>query len=996
LSQDRYQKTGIVSGFVGENLNAPHLLLPPTVSPAALNCDYKDGFLKKRLGFRRRDDRPIFDGSVRVRNVAENTYYARPTETAMTSTDWALEFTWSPYTFPATGDVIVDHMNVAATAGFKVYYVSNTNIVLDIVDAGGTQTLTCSNVLQTSLGDVRDRAIYGCFVAFRETDTPGTYKVSFYCQKRWAAARSATLESSNAYTVNTGGYYNLGCPNPDGAGSQTSDQVFDEVRLWDLTGDDDAAFATWVAEWEEGRWARELTETEAVDSRLVKSYPCDGSQSIDLAGVASTAKFYEWGGASYWHGLVLPRYSVTRPKITGCGWLPAQTSVYAASYSGIPVLLTRTGFVGMPINSAARYMNEGTPFTGTRWLGATTLTSVYAANPHPWVTCTYAGRLIAVNLDVGSYRIETGVTTDLFMYALTPDAPLTANVTATETAGGTGPGASKTYIFKFYLYDSYTGVVSEAGPNTASVTVSVDNYAIQLNNVSLLFAKRDVMQIRAENAYLRIFRTRGDGSEFFWVQDVALTEGYPATTPYTSADINVADGSEGDSEALYGYTYVAGLDDFTTTTMGPWRFCFVQNGYLILGNNGTSWDGQDEIIWSEPGRVDSFYAFNTLQVGQSGEALTGGVSVQGTALLTKAHELYLMTGTSPSTWILHKWTQEVGVLEHNTLAVSGQAVYGLASTGIVRIPLPLGSAPPAIITTGSMDSLFADMDPDDHTASGAFDPARDEYWLVFNSGSSRITVVYDEQTGSLRKLDLAVDCFMVEKAASPRLLAAWKGQLVEINSGNNDGATHVADSSGAISQQTPTLTGTVTSADTDSITAVGGNFWEYPRRAVAYYTSYPVTPVAGMSGLKLVVTASDGTTQTRTIYFNTESQLWVTEAWDTIPSVGDTYVIAGIDWHWKSPKLDLTGLREEEVHIQRLHTWFGNTDASTNVQVDIDLDGSALDDSPFTVSIAARHSEELMNGRGREVEIQYSNDNPDEPVTIEGFRVGFDEGTVRP
>jgi hypothetical protein len=269
------------------------------------------------------------------------------------------------------------------------------------------------------------------------------------------------------------------------------------------------------------------------------------------------------------------------------------------------------------------------------------------------------------------------------------------------------------------------------------------------------------------------------------------------------------------------------------------------------------------------------------------------------------------------------------------------------------------------------------------TACGAFFPRSRQYWVSFETTSGRVTMVYSERTGAWQKYDLPVEAYHVvnSEAGDPMLLGAIRGILCRLDYGANDGADVVSHTDLALS-------GTITSS-TDISFSDSGATWPtstYSGVAVAFYGR----PLAGVP--VFVKNQSTGDVQKRVVYFNTATEAYIEEPWDTNPTAGDTYYFGPIDWYWESPRIALDGDRTSEVILNRFYALFRDGGSG---DVDAEFTQDTRDAVTKTLDASQRYNEFLPRSRGRELTIRLSDYIPEDTVEVESFGVLFSQDDPR-
>lgn len=973
-------KSPWVRGFIGEDSNHLPSMLPPNMAQDARNTDYYRGTVLKRSGFIRLDDRPMMGGGVWFRQDA----------TTFNSTNANGVITWSPSASFAVSMVvqmekaacsgtskIYRHGTTIGATGLTIYYdPANDRFYAEIESSGGTKTLAQAN------GSYTNDTIVGLMLIYYVADN-GTKYYRFY--------QDATLvEASHAADTYTAPAGNISRWAYDAATAQTCKFRLDEVRMWDLASANDSAYTTWLEHWTTDLgYRRELTTAEMALSTLTKCYrfnlsefvfgtgfsPTDGSGAfvipVPAFGLATRSRDRGVG-----RGLVNAHYDSDWPRSTAVALWPSDFGELWAQFGAEIYLHVNHTAVGRAVY-ASRVSETHVYGSGVPTLEA-------------WSVARYRTRLVAVHPSIGCYHIGLPSGTPTYFRTLVPPAPSIASITADDSGAGSGPGAG-TYLFRFYFRNSVTGVHS---PGSASISVTMAGAnAIEFNNTGIFDI--DAQRYLDGVDTIDVFRTKAGGATFYLVESITLP-GAPAD-PYTSASMNVTDANiaETNSEINLRY-YLAVRQPYRA------RAVFEHRGLLVLvapdesGRYNEAADYRETfhnaIMWSDPLAIHLFATDNFKEVLPDViDYCVGGISVVGGALIAKRYSLVGAFGENLGQASYRHISHTIGCLAHNTISASDEFVYLLSDKGIARVPVSLQPGSVRLVQQDRFKPLYDDIDPTRvGMACGIYYSKKRQYWCSFDTvNNGRVTLVYSEESDAVARYDHEIEAFCEYQANDPAvadtaLIGSWRGYLVELDSGETDGSL--------INATTVPLTGTVTSADAQSLTD-SGQAWA---TTGLYGLITAQDPYARLAGLKIKVTKADGSdTQTNTIYFNSATRLWVETPWDWTPSAGDTFAIAGIDWYWRSARLCPHGDPGEKEHGLRLGFLQTKQSSSDDIALDVYIDGDTALSDERTLVTNVRHKEFLVNNRSREVYFQLSNDQANAPFELEAYQAYFQQAAIR-
>lgn len=887
------RKTEIVREFRGEHRTRPELLLPPNVSPDALNMDYVDGTLRKRKGFVRLHDESARRGGI---SYVPGDVTPAPSIPANAAYDFADDFTIELVAMPhfdaapssgALGAVVsLDagpagfDLRIFWNAGFAEWnwilsvYTDAAPFIHTVKHSGASGTAVASDKVQVISVGKSGNTIFLTVDGVTETSsTAGAYD----------GTSTEDITVASAVTIPIAPWY----------------MIVDELRFWD--GASQVDIQTFI---------RELTADE------ISTHVGGG----DLVGYfqfneSTGAVFADQGSASNDGALNDGRW--------------ARGLIFGSEVTG-DIL----GIFPVPVSGEVGELLAATETDIWRWDGTdlTQLISVTVPGDQRWSSSMFRNKRILVNSAARNLKYDpvNGIG------VLTPSIPDASGTTATQAAG-TGLTGVRKYRFRFV--DSTDFAVGASSIDEVA-SPNVSNKSIDVNDIPEIIEERvDQVQILA---------THMDGAVYYHHSYVAMGT---ATIEDTTLDVALVT-----------------EEDVFVGKAAPSLFAVTHGEMVFLGNQ----DGEESrLVHTEIGTYYTHYAQNFIDLGRGdGDELTGAISVQGILLAMKRYSLWAVMGDGPSSLSTKKLYDGEGCVNHETIASSLQAVYYMTPSGIARLPLPLGSAPPQDITDSGQREFFEGMkESERRLASGVWDAVRRQYLVSFPSNSERVTLVFSEETGAWSKWDIAAGSFATSTMSGeePKLLIGWQGYITEMHNGDNDGV----DVDGVALEA---VTGSVTGSGDTTLTDTGASF---------------PTAGSGLSGIQVQAVATDGTTQERTIIYNSGIVLTIDSAWDVNPSVSDTYYIGGIDANWRTPKWSLVGDPGLEVRLERLRTWFKTDGNAINVNCAYVMDSDSSQNA--TLLSSTRFNELLLAAKGRELIVTFSNDKPNQPFEIEAFQAMYQE-----
>lgn len=702
MSKPETTPTAWVTGFQGENRVAPEHMLPPNISPDALNIDYLDGTLKKRPGLARLHRQPMCSGSMLVCDSRGGNRYARLLRSApmdFGGTDpFEYEFAmcYDQKTAPASSPTglesyVIDDMDGGGTDGIRLvmrWNGTNWRFRLYVGNSSGTAATLDHTTNLTA------RATY----VVRIKHHPGANDFSLDVNGTSVNGNYG----ANTFVYNSDTHLIFGTTGFDFSPNGLRVAI-DDFRIWDGTAQVPIIDAVTAAN--RAMTASEIATHEGTGA-LVAYYTFDEQNATDdwdSAGGVVTADVESVGAVVRSMALVLGGAAST---ITGM----------------IPVFGTATETDLLICTEDAIYLlNYATD-------SVTLLHLLDIPSTTRWSFARHSRYIILSNGVNPNLRYSTtgGIRRLSFEE---PNAAFTATVSAT---GGTF-GSTGVLKYLFSLYDSVTG---QEGPvyTTAviSATLAATTDKVTLDN----FPMADEIGMDS----FKIYRTEPGGSAYYYLTTIP----YALNTSYVDDNTPAVD---------------------TTTPWNQYKghaepslFVLQHLGYIFACNQ----DGAtDRVRYSEPGTPGDFYFANTLKVGEdSGDELTGGVVAGGVPVLFKRNAIYIITGSGPSTFGIRKLADLPGCVHHATIGVSQAGVYYQSNDGVYILPFPIGGTAPQDITENSQRTLFGRLNDDRRReAYGLFDSIEQRYYTGLNVGDTRRTLTYDQRDGAWGLWDLTADCF---------------------------------------------------------------------------------------------------------------------------------------------------------------------------------------------------------------------------------------------
>lgn len=551
-------------------------------------------------------------------------------------------------------------------------------------------------------------------------------------------------------------------------------------------------------------------------------------------------------------------------------------------------------------------------------------------------------RVVAVN-GAGENLIEGGEQLSYAAPAMT--GPIT--ITASGSGGSLDVGV---YRYLFSIYNSVSGVESAVGTEISSQTaVSSDKFTLDFTTGGFMPGRF----FRGADK-IRIYRTKAGGAVYYHLADIDIYA--------TSYEDGAAD---------------SGLVTIRPEYVGyaaPSRFGFVLNGSLWLGNQSGA---ENRLVYSEPNTLGGFYSENYIDLGDS-EELTGGVVLGNRAVVFKAGSTWLVTGAGPGV-AAQLLFPGVGCVQHATIASSHERVFWLGRGGVYTMGSDLGT--PESLTLDGWRDFFDGMDSDDYEAcSGFWDPISERYFLGFSVSGVRRTLVWHHRRRAWALWDLPLTGFVLD-LDSTAIYAGLRNQVVQLEYGLSDG--HYAND--LFGQN---MYGTATGGSSTTLVDSGAQW---------------MTDNGGkLIGVSVRVTYLDGTTATRTVMGNTDTQLTVDAPW-TAPVAGCTYELGPINAYWSTPRLSPHRwdrvCRLDRAYLLSKRIDFDDVAAVDEVTVQVLLDeyeSGAGRAQSFSWPVGRRVTNlAVTSGQSREFRVKVSDDSSKRSFDLAGIglRVVVQEGS---
>lgn len=378
-----------------------------------------------------------------------------------------------------------------------------------------------------------------------------------------------------------------------------------------------------------------------------------------------------------------------------------------------------------------------------------------------------------------------------------------------------------------------------------------------------------------------------------------------------------------------------------------------------------------------------FYADNFIASDQQNSRAIVAAVVTGpnSVLLVAQDRLLILQGAGPGLYAINTLAANFGAPYRAGVCVGDNAVYIANSEGVWAIGLPYGT--PQNITAKRIDKAEFSVSSGTPVCL-AFNPVEQRLYASVSVGGDAYMWVWDKASDAWSKWDIPadyVDVGFLSGDATLRTVIAAGPLLGKLNAGTVDG---LLEDYGFLDD--PTIEGTVDSATATTIRDDSALMWYFDGGGLANWQV--------LVGMRVHIEHPSGATEWRTITATTESPapiLTVDSAWTTTPAAGTPYWIGGIDWRWRTPALDLSGDRSEEIVTDRLHVWFRNPTANVEVSVahKAAYESVTAPNSPYTLDASVRRVEVIAKVRGDEQTFEFSNPYPEQPVEIEAFQIEY-------
>lgn len=542
-------------------------------------------------------------------------------------------------------------------------------------------------------------------------------------------------------------------------------------------------------------------------------------------------------------------------------------------------------------------------------------------------------------------------------------APLDVSLTtATPSGSGTFNGVRKYYIVARNSTDGHESDLNYSSlPGSAMVTSGSATNAAQYDLAGIPSSSDPQVD------KVRIYATKTGGSVFYYLADINN-----GTTTYTD--------NKADASLTVPYNAFRGILPQLPTGTDQRTPVMWQDRLWAPGYENGVWVYK----WTERSYGDGlpiyclWYPDNYITLPGT-RGLPWDVLPIGNTMILMAFSdgLFAIVGDNPGSYRLIP--VQTGTAFYR-LVLSNQYVYALGKESVVRIPL--GMTGPVEDISGAVSLHFRGMQyPWGYARQpvAAYVPSRKEVWFTFQKGSEdvsnylrydkRVTMVWSEERETWARWDLPVDQYgdyFRQPVYREYIFMGVQGTLGKLIFNSEAESTY---------QDGIFESGTVTASGASSVTV----------------SESPASTVEKYIGLKVSVTASDGTVQHRIINERFGKILNITEAWTANPVPGDTYTIGAIQWYWTSPRLALTDDRFGDKRIHRIKTAFhpvGNI-SSTNVKMTYRLDANA--EQTKSLDATQRVHEVLAEDVGKELRLKYEHSTQRKSVEIEGIQIELEQ-----
>lgn len=944
MNDSRTQYPGLIDRFAGENRTLPEHVLPPNVSPEAINIDYRDGTLKPRPGYQRFRRWPLYTGGIRVgdpRNsvnrYASITHGGSMAFAAGTSWNVVLYFRpkWSSIASGTNQETLL----------FRQSNLTSQGSYLVIRENGSGQYRLRWYIFHNGPGFIAvDSTVnlvsgtdYAVRLEFDAGSAPKRGRIHLWTRTgatlpyALAATDPTTFPGAESYTASTADIV-LGSNSLTYAATSMVESVIDEFGVFRNTAEPFIG----------NEYHPPLLRTGVIgDIVLIYSFN-------DWPNVVKT-----WGFAT--SAITL---NATRP---GPGLVPGRTNVTTPS-AIVPIKTadTQDHCLVFVDNDILKMTYADGAFTE--------LTSTPSKTTSRWCSAAFREWTLLSNGEEENFKYHPSSGIRQLSYR----APSGTVPNITAAAGTSSFGATGSYSYLFTFVDSTTGQESQSGLLVSqSIAGTTEEIRIGTTGVQLPFTR----QVGVDT--VRIYRRDPSTTTFFALKDLAI-----GTASYT--DTNTGTAGDGTLDSLRP------LDDAQRGYAEPSVVTFEHNGSIFCCNQSGN---RQRIRFSVPGSLGDFPSDYFIYAGRGdGDPITGAVVFNGVPVIFKRNSIWFLTGTGPSTYRAVRMAgYGVGAVHAAAITETPAGVLFMSSGGVYALT-SLESVPQDI-TANSQRPIFEEMTEDTRRGtSAAYDATTDRYYLSFDYNfTERQTLVLDFKTQAWMLWDLPATCWAVAfpDGAESKVLAGVPGYVVwHHEQFKNDGADWL-NSGVTHTLEWPLFESTIESSAATLRTVFVQTTTS--GEAAALSARYLLVPF-------LVYRPSTGE-------YVKHSLIWFDEGMISAPGVaripfyesehnwtqasGDVVIIGGIACYWRTPLFAIDGNPHEPKAYNRLRMLFesGNSD-----RVRATLSGES--ETAFTLAATTRSHDRVVKTRGAEVSLQLAHVSASQDFALAAFSVGGqDRGT---